>query len=149
MSINDEIGRRPLLLLAILFEGGLGVAACLVGWWLEIPPWQMIHWHLEDVFWGVAGCLPMLLGFWACLCWPWGPLKAIKEFSERVIRPLFRPCTLIDLALISLVAGLGEEMLFRGFLQTFFCDRMETWLANTRKQAKITYPVPLVMPEKP
>jgi membrane protease YdiL (CAAX protease family) len=114
--------------LALLFEGGLGVLACLVGWWLEIPPWEKIHWRIEDVLWGIAGCLPMLLGFWACIRWPWGPLKPIKEFSERIIRPLFRPCTLADLALISLVAGIGEEMLFRGVLQTILCGQFETWL---------------------
>lgn len=129
MSTSDEIGRRPLVLLAILFEGGLGVVACLVGWWLDIPLWQMIHWQIEAVLWGIAGCLPMLLGFWACLRWPLGPLKPIKEFSERIIRPLFRPCTLADLALISLVAGFGEEMFFRGVVQTLLGSLLDTWVA--------------------
>jgi len=129
VSTNDAIGRRPLILLAILFEGGLGVVACLVGWWLGIPIWQMISWQTGDIILGIAGSVPMLLGFWACLRWPWGPLKAIKDFSDRIIRPLFRPCTLVDLAIISLVAGIGEEMLFRGLLQTYLCERLETWLA--------------------
>jgi membrane protease YdiL (CAAX protease family) len=128
VSTNEEIGRRPLVLLAILFEGGLGVIAWLIGWWTGIPTWETIHWQGRDFVWGIAGSLPMLLIFWACLRWPWGPLQAIKRFSERIIRPLFRPCTVLDLAVISLVAGIGEEMLFRGFLQTFFCQHMETWL---------------------
>ena len=105
------------------------MAACLVGWWLDIRPWQMISWQTGDFFLGIAGSVPMLLGFWACLRWPWGPLKAIKDFSDRIIRPLFRSCTLFDLAIISLVAGIGEEMLFRGLLQTYLCERLETWLA--------------------
>ena len=44
-------------------------------------------------------------------------LLGVKQFTEEVIRPLFAPCTLFDLALIALLAGLGEEMLFRGILQ--------------------------------
>jgi membrane protease YdiL (CAAX protease family) len=34
-----------------------------------------------------------------------------------LIRPLFAPCTLLDLALLSLLAGFGEEVLFRGLIQ--------------------------------
>ena len=35
----------------------------------------------------------------------------------QFIRPLFRTCTIYDLALISLIAGFGEEALFRGVVQ--------------------------------
>ncbi len=127
MSTNDAIGRRPLVLLAILFEGGLGVLACLAGWLLEIPTWEKIHWNVPDVLWGVAGCVPMLVIFWACWRWPMRPWKSLKEFSESIIGPLFRPCTLFDLAIIALCAGVGEELLFRGLVQTLLCTRLETW----------------------
>src|SRR5262249_24466171 len=63
---------------------------------------------------GAAATVPLLLGLWICIRWPFGPLRRIKGISKEFIRPLFRACTVVDLALISLVAGFGEEMLFRG-----------------------------------
>jgi membrane protease YdiL (CAAX protease family) len=62
-----------------------------------------------------------------CVCWPLGPLLRIKQLGVTVIKPLFAPCTLWDLALISLLAGFGEEMLFRGVLQAAFVDWLGTW----------------------
>jgi membrane protease YdiL (CAAX protease family) len=62
----------------------------------------------------------MLLGFMLCVRWPIGPLAQIKQFSEEVIRPLFAPCTLAELAALSLLAGIGEESLFRGVFQGLF-----------------------------
>jgi membrane protease YdiL (CAAX protease family) len=61
--------------------------------------------------------------------WPVGPLARIKAFAEEVIKPLFRACTLLDLAAISLLAGVGEEMLFRGVLQDVFSRWLDPSLA--------------------
>ena len=69
----------------------------------------------------------MLLLFVLMLRWPVGPLSRIKQFSEEVIRPLFASCTVLDLAVISLLAGVGEEMLFRGVLQADFSQRWGLW----------------------
>jgi membrane protease YdiL (CAAX protease family) len=71
----------------------------------------------------------MLLLFFALLRWPLGPLRRIKQFSEEILRPLLAPCTVIDLLGISALAGLGEEMLFRGVLQGYFAARLGAWPA--------------------
>jgi membrane protease YdiL (CAAX protease family) len=55
--------------------------------------------------------------FFVVLRWPVGPLARIKHFSEHTLRRMLRACTVIDLLGISVLAGLGEEMLFRGALQ--------------------------------
>ena len=39
------------------------------------------------------------------------------RFVRELVVPLFRDCSLVELAVISLVAGIGEEMLFRGLIQ--------------------------------
>jgi membrane protease YdiL (CAAX protease family) len=110
-------GLRWFVLFGILFEAGLGGAAWLVGWLLGQPPLEDFHWDARDALLGATAAFPMLIGFFACVRWPVGSLKRIKQFSEEVIRPLFAPCTLFELGVISLSAGVGEEMLFRGLLQ--------------------------------
>ena len=52
----------------------------------------------------------------------------IQRFSEQVIRPLLAPCSLLDLLGISVLAGLGEEMLFRGVLQEAFTNWFNIWV---------------------
>src|SRR5437764_1094401 len=47
-----------------------------------------------------------------------GPFGRLNRVVDQVIVPLFAGCSLADFALISLVGGLGEELLFRGLVQT-------------------------------
>jgi membrane protease YdiL (CAAX protease family) len=126
--MQEQLTRGQLLWLAMLFEGGLGVVACLLGLFLEPPPWELLTWSGEGLGLGLAVTLPMLAGFFACVRWPVGPLREIKGFSDQIVRPLFRQCTLTDLALICLCAGFGEELLFRGALQTALVDQFGPWL---------------------
>ena len=58
------------------------------------------------------------------LRWPVGPLARVKEFCEEEIVPLFDRSYWSELALISLTAGVGEEMFFRGVIQ----ETLEGWL---------------------
>ncbi len=113
---TSSVSRGELLLGAVIVEGGLGGLACLVGLLLGHPPWQSFHWEPMAVFRGVVATLPMVGWFFLCLWWPIGPLRSLKEFADRVIRPLFSQCSVLDLAFISLLAGVGEEFLFRGVL---------------------------------
>jgi CAAX protease family protein len=115
--------------LAILFEGALGVAAWLLGWALGQPALEKLRWSLADAALGAIATVPMLLVFFACLRWPVGPLRRIKQLSEEIIKPLFASCSVSDLALVALAAGLGEEMLFRGLLQAYLVHWLPIWPA--------------------
>jgi membrane protease YdiL (CAAX protease family) len=123
--------RREVVLLAVLFEGGLGVLALALAWLIGCPLGQSLSIDGRDILFGVAATLPLLLIFLLCLHWQIRPLVRIKAFAEEFIKPLFRPCTLFDLAAISLLAGLGEEMLFRGVLQEVLSRWLNLWLALT------------------
>ena len=107
---------RAIVWLAIAVEGGLIGLAWLAGWIVGQDPLAWF-WSWEDSLLGVAATLPMLALFFACLRWPIGPLRPIQQFCDRVIRPLMAPCTILDLAGISVLAGVGEEMLFRSVFQ--------------------------------
>jgi uncharacterized protein len=127
--LEETPSRRKVVLLVVLFEGGLGAVALGLGWLVGWPPWQGWYWSVWDLVMGTSATLPLLLIFLLCVRWPVGPLAPIKAFAEEVIKPLFRPCTLLELAAIALVAGFGEEMLFRGVLQTLFSRWLDPWLA--------------------
>ncbi|HKW87104.1 MAG TPA: CPBP family intramembrane glutamic endopeptidase [Nitrospiraceae bacterium] len=129
--LDDPPCRRRIVLLAVLFEAGLGVLALAVGWAIHCPIWQSVQWNFNDGLFALAATVPLLLIFLACVRWPIGPLARIKTFAEEVLKPLFRSCTLLDLAAISLAAGFGEEALFRGILQSALSRWLALWLALT------------------
>ena len=110
----------------VLVEGGLIVLAWALGWLLDQLPLRDFHWKWWDALWGLVATVPMMALFFLMLRWPVGPLLRIKRFSEEVLRPLLEPCSVLDLLGISVLAGLGEEMLFRGVLQGAFAH----WLKS-------------------
>jgi membrane protease YdiL (CAAX protease family) len=116
-----------MVLLAVAFEGGLGLLALLVGWLIGRPCWDTVHLQAQAAAWGAAASLPMLAVFVLCIVVPAGPLVRIKQISMEVIRPLFVPCTVLDLAVVSVMAGIGEELLFRGFVQAGLSDWLNPW----------------------
>lgn len=109
--------RQTVVLLAVLVEGGLLASASVLGWMLDQPPLRFFAWTLSAILWGVAAAVPPVVLFFIFQRWPVGPLQRIQRFSDEVIRPLLAPCSWIDLLGISVLAGLGEEVLFRGVLQ--------------------------------
>jgi membrane protease YdiL (CAAX protease family) len=123
-----EQRRQTVVLLAVLIEGGLLVGASILGWLIDQPPLRFFAWTLQGFLWGLGATLPLLAFFFFFLRWPIGPLKRIQRFSEEVIRPLLSPCSLIDLLGISSLAGLGEELLFRGVLQEAFMGWFNPWV---------------------
>jgi membrane protease YdiL (CAAX protease family) len=114
---SEERQRQTIVLTAVLLELGLAVLATVLGWLLGKPPLQQFSWGSDGALWGVAAAVPMVVVFFVLHTWPVGPLRRIRRFGEEVIRPLFAPCTVVDLLGISVLAGIGEEMLFRGLLQ--------------------------------
>ncbi|MCY2992878.1 MAG: CPBP family intramembrane metalloprotease [Planctomycetota bacterium] len=109
---------------AVVFEGSLAVIAGLIGWWLGRSPLVGITWSWEAgpdqaaaALAGAAAALPMLLGLALVERYPLGPLQELKDFMDRCVVPLFRQTSVWQLALIASVAGVGEELFFRGLLQ--------------------------------
>jgi membrane protease YdiL (CAAX protease family) len=135
MPSSSDPGRRQLVLFAILLEGGLALLAWGLGWLLEQPAWESLHWDWQDAGLGIIASLPLLLTFLLCTRWPWGPLARIKQFADEVIRPLFASCTALDLAMISVLAGIGEELLFRGVIQGALSRWLGPWPGLTLASA--------------
>jgi membrane protease YdiL (CAAX protease family) len=126
--MESEQQRIPFVWIGIAFETSLGALAWGLGWLLGEPFWENVYWSARDAGLGLAAGLPMLFVFWLCMRWPVRPLLRIRKIAEEFIRPLFAGSTLIELAGLSLVAGFGEELLFRGALQGAMSRWWGPWL---------------------
>lgn len=124
---HDVPDQGRIVTAAILFEGALAPAALLLGWLLGRPPLIGFGWSFRDVVLGVLAALPMYAVFQLLIRWPIGPLERIKRFFDDELTPLLGSRTAFDYALIAAAAGVGEELLFRGVLQSAFIDWLGTW----------------------
>jgi membrane protease YdiL (CAAX protease family) len=117
---DDRPGRDVIIIFAVFFEIGLAPFSIFLGWLLGHPPLEGFVWSLSDALWGAAAAVPLIALFLTMLTWPIGPLSRVKRFCEEEVVPLFDQSYWSELALISLSAGVCEEMLFRGVLQASF-----------------------------
>ena len=118
-NLEEDEGEEGVLPFAffVLLEASLAPASLLIGWFLGESPLVDLSWDTAAVFTGIAAALPMLIFLAIMLRWPFGPLSRIKGFFDSELAPLLRGCKWTDYLLISIAAGVGEEMLFRGLIQ--------------------------------
>jgi membrane protease YdiL (CAAX protease family) len=109
-----------IIIFAVFFEAGLAPFSLLLGWFLGHNPLEGFVWSLNDALWGAVAALPLIVLFLTMLTWPIGPLTRVRKFCDDEVVPLFDKSSWSELALISLSAGVGEEMLFRGLFQATF-----------------------------
>lgn len=113
----DLTDRRKFLAAALLFEGSLIGIAYLIGFWCEVGPWNHFRWTVKGLGSGVAATLPIFSLFVISYRRPIGPLREIKERLIQTLGPSLARCHWYDLLVLAAVAGIGEEVLFRGVLQ--------------------------------
>lgn len=113
----DPQNRSQFLNFAGLFEGGLALAALGVGWLLSINPLEHLAWDWRAVGWGVLSTIPTFALFYLSYRYPVGELRKIREFLTRELAPSLSVLRWHDLILLSVLAGVAEELLFRGLLQ--------------------------------
>ncbi len=108
----------------------MALLALAIGWFLARPPLEEISWTPAAAGQGIVATVPMVVLLIFIVRWPIGPLRSLLELVERQLVPSLRDCQLLDLALISLAAGVGEELMFRGVLQNWLAQATGSpWLA--------------------
>lgn len=115
--------------LAIIIEGGLVVIAVLLSLLLGLPLLDQVWPTVSAVFWGVLLTVPLLASLWASKRSRWRVLANLFDEIEQTVVPLFADTSVAGLALISLLAGAGEEALFRGVVQSVLTGPLGTALA--------------------
>lgn len=113
-SLTDRHGT---IRIALLFEGGLGVLAFLLAWSFGIPLASRMSVDARQILWGLVASGPMLVAFWSIRHTRRRSLRRIHRLVEWLARELFPTGSLVLIAIVSLLAGFGEEALFRGVLQ--------------------------------
>jgi membrane protease YdiL (CAAX protease family) len=118
------VNNRPshLVSLIIIFEGALLPLAWGLSWLLDLP---------LELSPGV-GVIGLAILATAPMCWLLerarsADLPAIRELFEWVdgnLVPVFKAASTWQLALVAILAGLGEELLFRGVMQ----QGLQVWL---------------------
>jgi uncharacterized protein len=98
-------------------ELSLLLLAAIAAWAFDLPLFADLHWNGLDFCLGVAATIPLLLAF-ACLLQSTLPaLERIRLFLETVMKPAMGHWNWLQLAWISILAGVCEEALFRAVLQ--------------------------------
>jgi len=70
------------------------------------------------VGWGLVATLPPLMLLALCVKCPLRPFAELARVVDELLVPLFRDLRPIEMAVIALLAGLGEDTLFRGIVQS-------------------------------
>ncbi len=120
-------GEQYAILSAIYIEGGLAFFSLLVGWFFGFSPIRTIEWNLYPVVWGVGATIPLLSLYVVLDRLPIAAFRKIRRLVKTFVRFFFRRCSFLQIVLICTLAGLGEEMFFRGLLQ----DGLGTWIGGT------------------
>lgn len=102
---------------ACLAEAGLAGVAWPLGRWLDVDWRQALGGKAEAVVVGVLTSLPLLGLFWLTLHARSRLFAAVRAMLEKRLRPVLESASIPQLAIISGLAGIGEETLFRGALQ--------------------------------
>jgi hypothetical protein len=121
LTLKNSSGKR----LAMLFEGGLVVVAgglvVVLAWWPGWHLWQSIWppWPALPgaVLNGVLGTVPLVGCYLLLARMTWPPLVQLRRETVRAARLLLGDASTWELAVVSALAGIGEELLFRGVVQ--------------------------------
>ena len=122
-------GNARLFALFVTLESGLGFLALLIAWLTDISLKPRLNVTSDNLGRGLIACLPMLAFLLISLKSSWRPLVELRQTVEQFVREMFGSDTWVTLAIVSLAAGLGEELLFRGALQSWIGGYTGTWVA--------------------
>jgi uncharacterized protein len=124
---SKSISQPQFFNLALAGEAGLLLLAWGLGRWLGVSPGQYLYPTVGDVVWGLLATVPLVLVLAWMLRSTVGPVRDLVKLVTQQVGPLVARCTLLELGCLAAVAGISEEILFRGVLQ----PALGRWLPET------------------
>lgn len=109
------------LFFTIVLEGGLGILAILLASLFGLR----LSGHLsfedtENFLYAFFGTLFLLLAYFFLKKLPFPSLKKVEQIVRLFYNKYMSHLTLVQLAVVAALAGFGEELFFRGLIQTGF-----------------------------
>jgi membrane protease YdiL (CAAX protease family) len=94
-----------------------------------VPPFQRLRLDFLGAGTGVIAALPMLALLLWCLRTSWGPMRTLVALVEERLGPHLADASPGGILLLAALAGIGEELLFRGVIQVWLAERFPLLLA--------------------
>lgn len=115
--MNHAMNSSHFFKTACLFEGSLIIVALLLGWIMDINPFAELYFSETALIIGILGTAPLFMLFLATQQLPQRSFVAIRDLLLKTLAPQLHQRHWTDLLLLASIAGVSEELLFRGVLQ--------------------------------
>ena len=102
---------------ACYFEASLVLVAVFLGWVAGIDPFENIYFSETAIAYGVIGTVPLFLMFLALEKMQGESVTTIRKLLLNTLGPGLHRYHWTDLFLLAAIAGVSEELLFRGVIQ--------------------------------
>jgi membrane protease YdiL (CAAX protease family) len=112
-----------------LFELALLVFAFVWSWLFHLPALQDFHWSLTTALIGIVAAIPPFVFFLWTLNTSLHVFSRHRQLMGSLLQPLFGNWSVLQLLVISIIAGISEEAFFRGAIQGSLADRVNVILA--------------------
>jgi membrane protease YdiL (CAAX protease family) len=142
---EDAQSPDEVFLTAVLFEIALGLIALALGWWLGPDPRDLVPKFSFDtglieslrgliagqmgwesvsggILIGLVAAIPMLILIEIVRRIPCEPVRELERLSDDGMMKTLLSLRPMEMIAISLCAGIGEELLFRGWLMYWLVD---------------------------
>jgi len=114
---NTSIKPENFFKTACYFEGALILVAIVLGWIAGIDPFADLYFSENAVIYGLFGTFPLILIFLALEHMPHTSMQKIRQLLLETLGPSMYRYNWADLFILAAIAGVSEEVLFRGVIQ--------------------------------
>ncbi len=102
---------------ACLFEAALILVAIVLGWLSGINPFADLYYSESAILYGILGTIPLFLLFLLLEQLTSDSVVTIRQFLLETLGPALHRHHWADLFILAAIAGISEEILFRGVIQ--------------------------------
>lgn len=117
---KTQLNTGDFFLKACIFEASLILVAAIIGWLAGIDPFEHLNFSESAVAFGIIGTIPLLLLFIALEHIEVESLKKIRRLLLDTLGPGLHRYHWTDWFILAAIAGVSEEILFRGVIQPWF-----------------------------